>query len=66
MTFPKDYQKEELRGKKAELRRHRSSISTRPNAGELDDDFAKRLGLENLDALRAAVKDQMDSRSRSR
>src|SRR5690606_4132133 len=32
-----------------------------PNAGELDDDFAKRLGLENVEALRGAVKRQMEA-----
>ncbi|HRE03856.1 MAG TPA: hypothetical protein PLV68_21350, partial [Ilumatobacteraceae bacterium] len=30
-----------------------------PNAGELNDDFAKRLGLESLESLRSTVKDQM-------
>src|SRR5690606_3701387 len=32
-----------------------------PNQGELDDEFAKRLGLEDVAALRKAVKDQMEA-----
>ncbi|RYE08683.1 MAG: trigger factor [Hyphomicrobiales bacterium] len=58
VTFPKDYQKEDLQGKKAQFDVTILHIDA-PNAGELDDEFAKRLGLENLDALKTAVKDQM-------
>ncbi|UYO00289.1 MAG: trigger factor [Devosia sp.] len=60
VTFPKDYQNEELAGKKATFEvtiLHADG----PNAGDLDDDFAKRLGLENVGALRGAVKTQMES-----
>ena len=32
-----------------------------PNQGELDDDFAKRLGLDDVAALRNAVKEQMEA-----
>jgi trigger factor len=58
VTFPKDYQKEELRGKKATFDATILHIDA-PNAGELDDEFAKRLGLDDIAALRTAVKDQM-------
>jgi trigger factor len=58
VTFPKDYQKEELRGKKAVFDVTVLHIDA-PNAGALDDDFAKRLGLDDLAALRTAVTDQM-------
>jgi trigger factor len=58
VTFPKDYNNEELQGKKAKFEVTILHIDA-PNAGELDEDFAKKLGLENLEALRTAVKDQM-------
>ncbi|MGN6158528.1 MAG: trigger factor [Devosia sp.] len=58
VTFPADYNREELRGKKATFDVTVLHIDA-PQAGELDDDFAKRLGLENIDALRTAVREQM-------
>jgi trigger factor len=58
VTFPKDYNNEELQGKKAKFDVTILHIDA-PNAGELDEEFAKKLGLENLEALRNAVKDQM-------
>ncbi len=60
VTFPKDYQNADLAGQKATFDvtiLHADG----PNAGELDDDFAKRLGLENVEALRNAVKSQMEA-----
>jgi len=60
VTFPKDYQSEELAGKKAQFEVTILHVDG-PNAGELDDDFAKRLGLESVEALRSAVKAQMEA-----
>ncbi len=60
VTFPADYHKEDLRGKTADFDVTVLHIDA-PNAGELDDEFAKKLGLENLEALRNAVKDQMST-----
>jgi len=60
VTFPKDYQSEELAGKKAQFEVTILHVDG-PNEGELDDDFAKRLGVENVDAMRAAVKTQMEA-----
>jgi trigger factor len=60
VTFPKDYQNEELAGKKAIFEVTVLHIDA-PRAGELDDEFAQRLGLENLDKLREAVKSQMEN-----
>ena len=60
VTFPKDYQNEELAGKKATFEvtiLHADG----PNAGELDDEFAKKLGLEDVAALRKAVREQMEN-----
>lgn len=58
VTFPEDYGNTDLRGKKAEFEvtvLHADG----PKEGALDDDFAKQLGLENLSALRDAVRDQI-------
>lgn len=60
VTFPADYQNKELAGKEATFDvtiLHADG----PNQGELDDDFAKRLGLEDVAALRKAVRDQMEA-----
>ncbi len=67
VTFPKDYAQDDLAGKTADFE---VSIlhADGPKAGALDDEFAQKLGLENVGALRDAVKDQMkaalDSMSR--
>ena len=67
VTFPKDYAQEDLAGKKADFEVQILHIDG-PRSGELNDEFAKNLGLENVAALRDAVKDQMrtalDSMSR--
>jgi trigger factor len=58
VTFPKDYAQADLAGKKADFEvtiLHADG----PNTGELDDEFAKRLGLDDVAALREAVKEQM-------
>jgi trigger factor len=60
VTFPKDYQSDELAGKKAQFEVTVLHVDG-PNQGELDDEFAKRLGVENVEAMRAAVKTQMEA-----
>jgi len=60
VTFPKDYQNEELAGKKATFEVTILHVDG-PNEGDLDDEFAKRLGLEDVAALRKAVRDQMEN-----
>jgi trigger factor len=60
VTFPKDYLKEELQGKKATFDVTVLHIDA-PQAGELNDDFAKRLGLDDVAALKVAIKEQMTS-----
>src|SRR5690606_23411227 len=60
VTFPKDYQSEELAGKKAQFEVSILHVDG-PNQGELDDEFAKRLGVEDVAALREAVKAQMEA-----
>src|SRR3569623_2618716 len=58
VTFPADYNNAELQGKAATFDVTILHIDA-PSAGELNEDFAKRLGLENVDALRTAVREQM-------
>lgn len=58
VTFPKDYGNEELQGKKATFDVTILHVDG-PNAGELDDEFAQKLGIENVAALRDAVREQM-------
>ena len=60
VTFPADYQNKELAGKDATFDVTILHVDG-PNQGELDDDFAKRLGLEDVAALRKAVRDQMEA-----
>ncbi|OAM79037.1 trigger factor [Devosia elaeis] len=60
VTFPTDYQNKDLAGKAAEFDVTILHVDG-PNQGELDDDFAKRLGLEDVAALRKAVREQMES-----
>jgi trigger factor len=58
VTFPADYNQEKLQGKTAQFEVTVLHIDA-PKAGELDDDFAKTLGLENVDGLKEAVTTQM-------
>ncbi|MEO8684738.1 MAG: trigger factor [Devosia sp.] len=60
VTFPKDYQSEDLANKKAVFDVTVLHVDG-PNAGELNDDFAKKLGLDDVAALREAVKSQMQA-----
>lgn len=60
VTFPKDYREEKLAGKKATFDVTILHIDG-PKEGKLDDEFAKTLGLEDLKALRDAVKSQIET-----
>ncbi|ODT73031.1 MAG: trigger factor [Pelagibacterium sp. SCN 63-23] len=60
VTFPAEYQNKELAGKEATFDVTILHVDG-PNQGELDDDFAKRLGLEDVAALRKAVREQMEA-----
>lgn len=58
VTFPEDYASEDLRGKQADFEVTILHVDA-PREGELNDEFAQKLGLENLAALRDAVRSQM-------
>ena len=59
VTFPADYQRDELQGKTAQFEVSILHIDAPQSGSELNDDFAKRLGLDDLDALKKAVREQM-------
>lgn len=58
VTFPADYQQEQLAGKTAQFEVTVLHIDG-PKEGQLDDDFAKTLGLDDVAALRSAIRTQM-------
>jgi trigger factor len=60
VTFPADYQNADLAGKEATFDVTILHVDG-PNAGELDDEFAKKLGLEDVAALRTIIREQMES-----
>lgn len=59
VTFPEDYQAKDLAGKTAvfEVKIHEVQ---KPADMVIDDDMAKKFGLENLDALKDLVKKQVE------
>ena len=59
VTFPEDYQAVHLAGKAAEFETQVKEIKA-PKDATLDDEFAKQLGLESFDALKEAVKGQLE------
>jgi trigger factor len=58
VKFPEHYQAENLAGKDAEFVVTAKSIEA-PGTVTIDDAFAKGLGMESLESLRAAVKDRI-------
>tara|TARA_R110000787_G_scaffold20065_3_gene59526 strand:+ start:7315 stop:8664 length:1350 start_codon:yes stop_codon:yes gene_type:complete len=58
VTFPEDYPSADLAGKDAVFEVKVSEVRA-PKTPELDDDFAKGLGLEDLAQLKGLVKDQI-------
>ena len=58
VSFPDDYPVETLKGKPAVFETTVKEVKA-PKTPEIDEDFAKTLGLENLDALKNALKAQL-------
>ncbi len=58
VTFPDDYQADNLRGKAAAFEVKVKEVRA-PQAGELDDAFAGRIGFETLDKLKDAIRAQV-------
>lgn len=59
VTFPKDYQAKELAGKDAEFDVTVQAVKVEGES-KVDEDFAKNLGFDGLDKLRALVRGQLE------
>jgi trigger factor len=59
VSFPDDYQVDTLKGKPAEFETTIKDIRA-PAESAIDDAFAQKLGLDTVDALRAAVRAQIE------
>lgn len=58
VTFPDDYQSEDLKGKAAEFKVTVKEVQKQTDA-KVDADFAKNMGFEDLDGLKEAMKGQV-------
>ena len=65
VTFPADYQAEELKGKEAvfTVTLHKITGKVLP---ELDEEFAKKMGSDSVDAYRAKVRERLERNAASR
>ena len=59
VTFPEDYAVDALKSKPAEFETTVKEIRAPVEAGELDDAFAERIGMPSLEALRDAIRGQL-------
>lgn len=59
VTFPEDYDSADLSGKEAVFECTLKELRE-PIAAEINDEFAAKLGLESLDALKDAIREQLD------
>lgn len=59
VTFPEDYGAEKLRGREAEFTVTAKELRE-PVPAEINDDLAKGMGLEDLAALRKAVREELE------
>src|ERR1700753_56645 len=58
VSFPKNYASEQLAGKPAEFETTATAIEA-PGETEVNDEFAKTLGLESLDKLKEAARERL-------
>lgn len=59
-TFPEDFGSKDLAGKAAEFAVKVKEVKA-PRPVAIDDELAKKLGLDNLDALKKALKERIES-----
>jgi trigger factor len=59
ITFPDSYPSETLKGKDAEFAVTVKEVLV-PEEVAIDDEFAKSMGLDDLDALKSAIKEQLE------
>lgn len=60
VTFPEDYPSEDLKGKAAVFEVKVQEVRAPKNA-TIDDDFAKNFGLEDLEALKTVLREQIEA-----
>ena len=60
ITFPEDYNSEDLRGVEANFKVTVKQIK-KLNAPEIDEDFAKKFGKDSVDELKLQVKQELDT-----
>jgi len=60
VSFPEDYQAENLAGKAAVFECTIKEVKA-PKAAELDDELAKKFGAEDLDGLKAQIAERLES-----
>ena len=58
VSFPEDYAAENLRGKAAEFETTIKEVRAPKSEEALDDEFAKRVGFDTLEALKEAIRNQ--------
>ena len=58
VSFPKNYASEKLAGQPAEFETTATAVEA-PQATEINDEFAKTLGLESLDKLKEAARERL-------
>ncbi|MXP25776.1 trigger factor [Altererythrobacter indicus] len=59
VTFPADYQAEHLKGKDAQFAITVQQVKT-PTETKIDEDFAKSLGIDNLETLKNLLRGQLE------
>lgn len=64
VTFPEEYQAEDLAGKEAEFTVTVSEVR-KPAEAEINDDLAKNMGFDDLAGLRESVKGQLEADNNS-
>ena len=62
VTFPKDYQAEDLKGKEAEFDVTVKAVKVETDT-KVDDDFATSLGLDSLDKLKELLRGQLEQQT---
>ncbi|MBZ4022870.1 trigger factor [Rhodobacter sp. TJ_12] len=60
VTFPAEYGAEHLAGKEATFKCHVHAVKA-PKAAEIDDELAKKFGADDLEALKAQVRERLES-----
>ena len=60
VTFPEDYPSEDLKGKAAVFEIKVEEVRA-PGTPDIDDDFAKNFGLDDLEALKKIIREQIEA-----